>query len=72
MTVKVVVGFLKAYKERLNGQFESSGGQLLFTEEEWAKKENESGKLLLTKEEWPRRMNKGGADARNRAWRDKR
>lgn len=38
MTVEEVVGCLKAHEERLKGQTENSGGQLLFTQEEWSKR----------------------------------
>lgn len=38
MTVEETVGSLKAHEKRLRGQVETSGGQLLLTEEEWAKK----------------------------------
>lgn len=71
MTVEEVIGSLKAHEERLNGQSDNSGGQLMLTEEEWIKKESEGGKLFLTKEEWQRRMNKGGTSVRNRTGLDK-
>lgn len=71
MSVEEAVGSLKAHEERLNGQTDNSGGQLLLTEEEWSRKENEDGKLLLTKEEWQRRMNKRGTNVRSRAGMDK-
>lgn len=38
MTVEEVVGRLKAHEGRLKGQIENSGGQLLFTQEEWSKR----------------------------------
>lgn len=55
MTIEEVVGSLKAHEERLHGQSENGGGQLLLTEEEWRKRENNDGKLLLTREEWMRK-----------------
>lgn len=39
---------------------ESSGGQLLLSEEQWSKRENDEGKLLLTREEWLKRTTEGG------------
>ena len=45
-------------------KFESSGSQLLLTEEEWLKKEKEEGKFLLTRDEWIRRS-KGCSEQRN-------
>lgn len=53
MTVEEAIGSLKVHEERLRGRTETSGGQLLLSEDEWAKKEKESdeGKLLLTREE---------------------
>lgn len=58
MSIEEAVGSLKAHEERLKGQGEPGGGQqLLFTEEEWLKKEKEEGQLLLTKEEWQKRSN---------------
>lgn len=71
MTVEEVIGSLKAHEERQNVQVESTGGQLMLTEEEWSRRENENGKLLLTKEEWQRRVSKGGVDSRTRSGRDK-
>lgn len=47
MTVEEVVGSLKAHEERVKGKAESSGGQLLHTEEEWSGRESEEKKLLL-------------------------
>lgn len=38
MSVEEVVGRLKAHEERLRGQSEGSGGQLLLTQEEWSKR----------------------------------
>ncbi|KAL8145114.1 hypothetical protein AgCh_003359 [Apium graveolens] len=40
-----------------------AGGQLLLTEEEWARKEREDNKLLLTREEWLKRSNKNSGNA---------
>lgn len=57
MSVEEVVGSLKAHEERLKGQSEPSGGQLLLTEKEWLKREKEEGQLLLTREEWQKRSN---------------
>ncbi|KAL8107212.1 hypothetical protein AgCh_023865 [Apium graveolens] len=62
MTIEEAVGSLKAHEERIRGQTENNGGQLLLTEEEWAKREASEGQLLLTKEEWLKKSNKGGAD----------
>ena len=66
MTVEETMGYLKAHEERLRGQVESSGSQLLLTEEEWLKKEKEEGKLLLTRDEWIKRSNKSGTEQRTR------
>ncbi|XP_074351609.1 uncharacterized protein LOC141690733 [Apium graveolens] len=52
LTVEEVVGSLKAHGERMKGPSESIGGQLLITEEEWAKREKNEGRLLPTREEW--------------------
>lgn len=52
MIIEKTVGYLKAHEESLKGQNDDTGGQLLLTKEEWAKKENDEGKLLLTREEW--------------------
>lgn len=56
MSVEEAVWSLKAHEERLKGQTEPVGGQLLLTEEEWLK-EREEGQLLFTREEWLRRSN---------------
>ncbi|XP_074378549.1 uncharacterized protein LOC141720091 [Apium graveolens] len=61
MTVEEAIGSLKAHEERLRGQTEKGGGQLMLTEEEWARRESEEGKLLLTNEEWMKR-NKANAE----------
>lgn len=64
MTVEEIVGSLKDHEdheERLGGQTEASGGQLLLTEEEWLKRENSEGKLLLTREDWLKKVNKGSS-----------
>lgn len=66
MTVEETVGSLKAHEERLRRQVESSGSQLLLTEEEWLQKEKEDRKLLFTRDEWIRRSNKGGSEQKNR------
>lgn len=69
MTVEETVGRLRAHDERLrgqSGQTESTGSQLLLTEEEWAKREAQEGKLLLTREEWIKRSGKGIADGKGR------
>lgn len=42
MSVEEVVGRLKAHEERVKGKSESSGAQLLLTQEEWSKKSNKS------------------------------
>ncbi|XP_074324268.1 uncharacterized protein LOC141661183 [Apium graveolens] len=39
MTIEETVGSLKAHEERMRGQIENSGHQLLLTEEEWNKRE---------------------------------
>lgn len=62
MTIDETIGCLKAHEERLRGQAETIGGQLLLTEEEWSRREKEEGKLLLTREEWLKRTTKGGTD----------
>ena len=43
MTVEEVMGRLKAHDERLRGQADSSGGQLLLTQEEWQKRSYKGG-----------------------------
>ncbi|KAL8097202.1 hypothetical protein AgCh_030354 [Apium graveolens] len=63
MTVEETIGSLKAHNERLRGHVEPSGGKLLLTQEEWARKEREDNKLLLTREEWLKRSNKNSGDA---------
>lgn len=66
---------LKAHEERIKGNTESAGGQLLLTKDEWIKKEGSEGKLLLTREEWLKRANKGNtggtSNLRGRGGRDK-
>ncbi|XP_074355633.1 uncharacterized protein LOC141695273 [Apium graveolens] len=62
MTVEETIGFLKAREERLRGQSDASGGQLLLTAEEWSKKEKDDTKLLLTSEEWLKRRGKSGVE----------
>lgn len=75
-----VVGSLKAHEERTKGMSESSGGQssggqLLMTEEEWSKKDKEEGKLLLTREEWLKQNERNRGDGipnwKGRGGRDK-
>lgn len=61
MSVEEIIGSLKAHEERLRGQVENTGGQLLLTEEEWLKKESTEGQLLFTREEWMKRK-KGGTE----------
>ncbi|XP_074369209.1 uncharacterized protein LOC141710547 [Apium graveolens] len=61
MTIEEAVGSLKVHEERLRGKSEVGGEQLLFTEEEWRKREKNDGHLLLTREEWPKWTNKGDA-----------
>ncbi|XP_074326853.1 uncharacterized protein LOC141664799 [Apium graveolens] len=58
LTVEKTIGSLKAHEERLKGQTDSDGNQLLLTREEWSKREQEDSKLLLTREEWMRQSNK--------------
>ncbi|KAL8088343.1 hypothetical protein AgCh_038208 [Apium graveolens] len=41
MTVEEVVGSLKAHEERLKGSSETSGEQLMLTEDEWLKREKD-------------------------------
>ena len=62
MTVEEAVGSLKAHEERIRGQNDGGGGQLMLTEEEWSKRENTGGKLLLTREEWMSKTNKNGGE----------
>ncbi|XP_074368601.1 uncharacterized protein LOC141708737 [Apium graveolens] len=62
MTVEEEFGSLKAHEEQIKGQSDNGGGQLMFTEEEWTRRENSSGKLLLTKEEWMSKTNKNGGE----------
>lgn len=62
MTVEETVGSLKAHDERLKGQSDGSSGQLLLTEEEWAKRESGERKLLLIREEWLKKTKGGGAE----------
>lgn len=50
MMVEEAVGALKAHEERIKGNKENNGGQLLMTEEDWIKKEGGENKLLITKE----------------------
>ncbi|KAL8116623.1 hypothetical protein AgCh_022969 [Apium graveolens] len=58
MSMKKVVGSLKAHEECLKGQSEPVyGGQLMLIEAEWQKRENMEGQLLLTREEWVKRSN---------------
>lgn len=66
MTVEETVGRLKAHEERIRGQTDSTGNQLMLTEEEWAKREAHEGQLLLTREEWMRKSNKGTGDYKGR------
>ena len=61
------VGSLKAHEERVRGQKEKGEHQLLFTEEEWSKRESKGGHLLLTREEWLRRTGKGGSGSNTEA-----
>ena len=60
MSVEEIVGSLKAHEERLKGQDDNIGGQLLLTEEEWSKREGSEKKLLLTREEWIKKTTRGG------------
>lgn len=43
MTMDEVVGKLKAHEERMWGQLDNTGGQLLLTQEEWSKRTNKTG-----------------------------
>ncbi|XP_074369734.1 uncharacterized protein LOC141711225 [Apium graveolens] len=61
LTVEEVVGRLKAHEERMKGKSESTSGQLLLTQEEWAKRPNKGG--LLTSQN-QRQM--GGFGVRDR------
>ena len=58
MTVEETIVSLKAHEERVRGQIEATGGQLLLTEEEWLRQEKTEGQLLLTSEKWARRSGK--------------
>ncbi|XP_074341826.1 uncharacterized protein LOC141679218 [Apium graveolens] len=78
LSVEEVVGSLNAHEERMKGcgKSESNEGQLLLTEEEWAKRENNEGKLLHTRDEWLKKSNRKGSDGsssnfRKRGPRDK-
>lgn len=62
MTIEETIGSLKAHEERLRGQSDASGGQLLLTAEEWSKKEKDDTKLLLTREKWLKRRGKSGVE----------
>ncbi|XP_074378471.1 uncharacterized protein LOC141720009 [Apium graveolens] len=62
MSVGETIGSLKAHEERVHGQTENTGGQLMLTEEEWVKRENTEGKLLFTREEWMRRSKRTGTE----------
>ncbi|XP_074377775.1 uncharacterized protein LOC141719299 [Apium graveolens] len=70
MIVEETVGSLKAHEERVRGQVEPSGGQLLLTEEEWSKRERDDAKLLLTREEWLKRLGKGDGSSGSKFRRD--
>ncbi|KAL8107151.1 hypothetical protein AgCh_023813 [Apium graveolens] len=74
MSVEEVVGSLKALEERLRGTTEKGQGQLLFTGEEWRKKESSDGQLLLTRDEWQKWANREGTrgGGNTRGIRDKR
>lgn len=61
MSVEEMLGSLKAHEERLGGQTEKNGRQVLLMEEEWLKRENSEEKLLLTREEWLKKANKGSS-----------
>ncbi|XP_074322914.1 uncharacterized protein LOC141659884 [Apium graveolens] len=63
MTVEEVVGRLKAHEERMKGRSENTGGQLLLTQEEWAKRSNKQGSTT-SQNQRPR----GGFGARGRGW----
>ncbi|KAL8112501.1 hypothetical protein AgCh_019992 [Apium graveolens] len=54
LTVEKTIGSLKAHEERLKGQTDSDGNQLILNREEWSKREQDESKLLLTREEWMR------------------
>lgn len=62
MSVEEAVGSLKAHEERLKGQSDTGGGQLMLTAEEWSKREKDETKLLLTREEWLKRRGKSGTE----------
>ncbi|KAL8119271.1 hypothetical protein AgCh_016698 [Apium graveolens] len=61
MSIEETIGSLKAHEERLGGQSNNTDGQLLLTEEEWAKREVRAEKLLLTRDEWLKKMGKGSS-----------
>jgi hypothetical protein len=76
LTVKEVVGHLRAIEERLDDEQESaggqgsSGGQLLLTEDQWqALKNGVNDKLLLTEREWEARkgQSRGGSSDHGKA-----
>lgn len=65
MTVDEVVSSFKAHEERMKRHTEEAGGQqLMFTEEEWNKRENSEEKLLLTREEWIKKKSRGKDNSR--------
>lgn len=72
MTVEEIVGRLKAHEERIRGQIDSTGNQLMLTEDEWVKREAHEGRLLLTREEWIKKSGKGFADNKGRRETDNR
>lgn len=71
MTIEEAVGSLKTHDERLKGQSDAGGNQLLLTREQWLEKEKEESKLLLTKEEWKRCSYKGASETATQGYRDK-
>lgn len=62
MSMEEAVGSLKAHEERLKGQSDAGGGQLMLIAEEWSKREKDETKLLLTREEWLKRRGKSGTE----------
>ncbi|XP_074336150.1 uncharacterized protein LOC141673314 [Apium graveolens] len=56
---------LQAHKERLKGQSNTAGSNLLLIEEEWNKREINEGKLLFIREDWMKTTNKEATDGQS-------
>ncbi|XP_074337770.1 uncharacterized protein LOC141674968 [Apium graveolens] len=63
MTVEEVVGRLKAHEERMKGRSKNTGGQLLLTQKEWAKRSNKQGSTTSQNQ-----RPIGGFGPRGRGW----